>query len=42
MHNAYSYRPPRQNYGQTLTIWDKWGRTFYKDKKKYDENSFSW
>lgn len=30
------------NYGQTLTIWDKLGKTFYKDKKTYSEDTFSW
>ena len=30
------------NYGQSLTIWDKLGGTFYNQKNKYGENSFSW
>ena len=30
------------NYGQTLTIWDRLGGTFYSTRKKYSEGSFSW
>ncbi len=29
------------NYGQSLTCWDKWGGTFYAEKKRYTESTFS-
>eukprot|EP00966_Prymnesium_polylepis_P158435 3662555-Prymnesium_polylepis.1 len=32
------------NYGQTLTLWDRLGGTFYSREKdgKYGEKNFSW
>eukprot|EP00040_Diaphanoeca_grandis_P018757 m.98693 g.98693 ORF g.98693 m.98693 type:complete len:362 (+) comp27089_c1_seq1:177-1262(+) len=29
------------NYGQSLTIWDRLGNTFYEEKAKYGERKFS-
>jgi len=30
------------NYGQTFTLWDKLGGTFFRPNKKYSASSFSW
>jgi sterol desaturase/sphingolipid hydroxylase (fatty acid hydroxylase superfamily) len=30
------------NYGQTFTLWDRLGGTFYSPKRSYGETSFSW
>lgn len=29
------------NYGQILVCWDKWGGTFWENKRQYTEKSFS-
>lgn len=30
------------NYGQTFTLWDRLGGTFYEPKRSYGESKFSY